>query len=49
MSVGGARVYPIAAYQAAFWLCALFVLASLLMTLLFRETRGQNIYHELTR
>ena len=47
VSVSGARVYPIAAYRGVFWLCALFVLASSLMTLLFRETRGQNIYHEL--
>jgi MFS family permease len=45
----GARVYPLEAYRAAFQVCALFVLASVLMTLLIRETRGQNIYEQLRR
>jgi hypothetical protein len=44
---GGARVYPVAAYRGAFGLCAGFLLLSLLMTLLMRETRGLNIYHQL--
>jgi sugar phosphate permease len=47
--VAGARVYPLEAYRAAFLLCAGFVVASMLMSLLVRETRGQNIYHELGR
>ncbi|MBI4638997.1 MAG: MFS transporter [Candidatus Rokubacteria bacterium] len=45
-TAGGARVYPVDAYGAAFAVCALFVLASALMTLLMRETRGRNIYQE---
>jgi nitrate/nitrite transporter NarK len=44
---GGARVYPVAAYRAVFGLCALFVLASALLTLLVRETYGRNVYAEL--
>jgi nitrate/nitrite transporter NarK len=43
----GARAYPVAAYRAAFGVCAIFVLASALLTLLFRETGGRNIYAEL--
>ncbi len=43
----GARVYPAAAYGGAFKLCALFVLVAAGMSLLLRETRGRNIYHEL--
>jgi len=45
----GARVYPLEAYRGAFGLCALFVLASSLTTLLMRETRGRNVYDELNR
>jgi len=47
LTLHGARVYPLAAYRAAFTLCALAVLAALAFTALFRETRGRNIYHEL--
>ncbi len=43
----GARVYPLEAYRAAFLVCTLFVLAAAALSLLFRETRGRNIYHEL--
>jgi MFS family permease len=43
----GARVYPAAAYAGAFKVCALFVLIATGLTLLLRETRGRNIYHEL--
>jgi MFS family permease len=43
----GARVYPIEAYRAAFGVCALFALASALITFFLRETRGANIYREL--
>lgn len=42
--LAGARVYPAAAYRAAFSVCALLVFASSLMTFLLRETRGQNVY-----
>ena len=42
--VDGARVYPAAAYQAAFTVCAVFVLASALLSLLLRETGGVNVY-----
>ena len=45
--VAGARVYPVEAYRAAFWACAVLVLLSSLMTFLLRETRGLNIHHEL--
>jgi MFS family permease len=45
--VEGARVYPAAAYAGAFKLCAVFVLIAAGMSLLLRETRGRNIYHEL--
>jgi len=43
----GARVYPVAAYAAAFKVCAAFALIAAGMSLLLRETRGRNIYHEL--
>jgi len=44
---GGARVYPVAAYRLAFSTCALFVLTAAGISLLLRETRGQNIYHAI--
>ena len=43
----GARVYPVAAYAGAFKVCAAFVLIAAVLSLLLRETRGRNIYHEL--
>jgi MFS family permease len=43
----GARVYPVAAYAGAFKVCAAFALIAAAMSLLLRETRGQNIYHLL--
>ena len=49
LTLSGARVYPLEAYRVAFTLCALAVLAALGFALLLRETRGRNIYHELTR
>jgi len=45
--VEGARVYPAAAYAGAFKVCAVFVLMAAGLSLLLRETRGRNIYHEL--
>lgn len=42
--VTGARAYPPEAYRAAFTVCAAFVLAAVLLALLLRETRGQNVY-----
>jgi MFS family permease len=45
----GARVYPLEAYRGAFKVCALFALTSFAMSFLLRETRGQNIYGELSR
>ena len=44
---GGARAYPVAAYQAAFGICGLLVLAAVLLSLLLRETRGENVWSEL--
>jgi hypothetical protein len=43
----GARVYPLEAYRVAFLACALCVLIAAALSLLLRETRGQNIYHQL--
>jgi MFS family permease len=43
----GARVYPLEAYRVAFTACALCVLIAAALSLLLRETRGQNIYHQL--
>lgn len=40
----GARVYPAAAYRAAFSVCAAFVLVSTVTTLFLHETRGRNIH-----
>jgi MFS family permease len=47
VTAAGARVYPLAAYQAAFAICTAFAIAAALMTLGVRETRGQNVYHDL--
>jgi hypothetical protein len=44
---GGARVYPVEAYRAAFGICALLALAGGGLSLLLRETRGQNVWKEL--
>ena len=43
----GARIYPAAAYAGAFNVCALFVLIATGLSLLLKETRGRNIYHEM--
>jgi hypothetical protein len=43
----GARVYPVAAYRHAFLACAAFAFLAAALSLLLRETRGQNIYAEL--
>jgi len=45
--IGGARVYPVEAYRAAFAVCAVFVLAGALVALTMRETRCDNIFHRL--
>ena len=45
---GGARVYPVGAYQAAFAVCAALALGAALLSLLLRETRGRNVYAELS-
>ena len=42
--VSGARTYPVEAYRAAFTICAAFVLASALVSLLLKETRGVNVW-----
>ena len=44
----GARVYPVTAYAEAFKVCAAFALIAAGMSLLLQETRGRNIYHELS-
>lgn len=45
----GARLYPLDAYRGAFRVCAVFMLTSFAMSFLLRETRGENIYDELSR
>jgi sugar phosphate permease len=45
----GARVYPLDAYRAAFGICAAFVLASAVIALFMRETRGRNVFAESRR
>jgi sugar phosphate permease len=45
--VEGARVYPVASYRGAFALCVLFVLAGAAISLLLKETRGENVHHRL--
>ena len=47
--VEGARVYPVASYQGAFAICVLFVLLGAAISLLLKETRGENIHHRLRR
>jgi sugar phosphate permease len=49
VTAGGARVYPLDAYRAAFAVCAAFAAAGALMTLAARETRGRNVYHDAAR
>lgn len=44
---GGARIYPLPAYTAAFAVSGVFIFAAALMALLVRETRCQNIYATL--
>ena len=39
----GVRVYPLQAYQSAFWFCAVVLAVGFLFTLLIKETRGVNI------
>ena len=43
----GARVYPVASYRGAFAVCALFVLVGGAISLLLKETRGENVHHRL--
>ena len=45
--VEGARVYPTEAYRGAFAICVLFVLAAVAISLLLKETRGENVHHRL--
>jgi hypothetical protein len=44
--VAGARAYPVAAYRAAFGVCALFVAAATIISLFLRETHGRNIHSD---
>jgi len=47
--LGGARVYPVDAYRASFAASAALILASSLVSLAFRETRGRNVYADPRR
>jgi MFS family permease len=49
VTAGGARVYPLDAYRAAFAICAAFAAVGALLTLASRETRARNVYHEAAR
>jgi MFS family permease len=42
--VGGARVYPVDAYRAAFAVCAGLAVAAAALSPLLRETRAANVY-----
>ena len=42
--VAGARAYPLAAYRAAFGVCALFVLAAAITAFFVRETHARNVH-----
>ena len=42
--LGGARTYPVEAYQLSFGVSAVLVLCASLTSLFFRETYGQNVY-----
>ncbi|HYH02458.1 MAG TPA: MFS transporter [Bacillota bacterium] len=44
--VNGVRVYPLTAYQNAFWVCAIILGFGLLFTCLIKETKGLNIYQD---
>ena len=47
--LGGARLYPVEAYRASFAASAILILASSLISLAFRETRGRNVYADTRR
>jgi MFS family permease len=40
----GARVYPVAAYRAAFLACVALLVCAVAMSLLLQETRGRNVF-----
>jgi MFS family permease len=42
--LGGARTYPVEAYQASFAVSAVLILCACLTSFFFRETYGQNVY-----
>ena len=48
-TVAGARVYPVDAYRVSFAASAILVLCASLISLLFRETHGQNVYVDSRR
>jgi MFS family permease len=48
-TAGGARVYPVEAYQASFAASAVLILCACLVSLFFRETRGENVYADPRR
>jgi len=43
----GVRIYPLEAYQSAFWFCAAVLLLGVVSALLTKETRGVNICEPL--
>jgi MFS family permease len=49
VTLAGARVYPVEAYRASFGASAILVLCACLVSLFFRETRGENVYVDARR
>jgi MFS family permease len=49
VTLAGARVYPVEAYRASFGASAVLVLCACLVSLFFRETRGENVYVDARR
>jgi MFS family permease len=43
-TIAGARVYPVDAYRASFAASAILILCASLVSLVFRETHGRNVY-----
>lgn len=42
--LGGARIYPVEAHRASFTASAVLILCASVISLFFRETRGENVY-----
>jgi sugar phosphate permease len=45
----GVKIYPLSAFQSAFWVCGVVLAVGLMFTLLIKETKCHNISAELKR